>query len=192
MARFSILSTPVGDDACCVLHLPRSFPDPLAPMRGEPMGDLYPEGFAFHMAPEIPSPRVTDLIRNALGHLMVTERVKELLEAHAEAEIEYLRFTLINHKGRVVSDRFYIVNLLGALDCADMSQSRGTPHPIFPGEMQFIERLFLDEDKIPDDTNLLRLSIRPRVILIRDDLRQILEDAGITGALYLDQGEVDL
>lgn len=190
MTRFSILTTAPGSAACCIYHLPDALALPLAPARGEPVGAIYPDGLAFPMAPEVPCPRVTDVIHNALGYLMITERTKELLEAYAVAQIEYLRFTLVNHKGRVASDRCYIANVLGTVDCADLARTRGTPHPFFPSELYLVNELVLDESRIPPDVNLLRLATRPRIILIRDDLRQILVDAGITGAIFLEQGAV--
>ncbi len=38
MPRFSILTSPDDGAACCVLHLPRAYPEPLRPARGAPMG----------------------------------------------------------------------------------------------------------------------------------------------------------
>lgn len=190
--RFSLLTAPVTGDACVVLDLPDNLSTFYLLRRGVRVGAAYPDGFPFRMSAAVFSPKVTDVIPNALGLLMITERLKDLFEAHAAADIEYLRFTLLNHKGRAAPGRFYIANVVGGCDCADAARTTATPHPLFPGEAQFVERLCWDEGRIPEGVRLVRLSLLPRAFLVRDDLRRLLEGAGITGAVYEGEGEVQL
>jgi hypothetical protein len=189
MPRFSILTAQEGGGACCVFRFPKDLEDVFSAAQGERLGADYPDGLRFHMAAEAPGLRVLDVIDNALTYLMVTEKVKTLLERHATAEIEHLRFTLVNHKGRVASDRCYIVNVIGTLDAMDRYQSRGVDHPILQGQLVELHRLVLHEDRIGPETNLFRLATFPAAILIRDDLRAILDREGVTGAAYLEQGQ---
>ena len=89
------------------------------------MGDSYPDGYKFSMSKDMPGIRVPDIINNALGYWMISKKLKELLEHNAAAEIEFLRFTLLNHKRRVSSDRCFIANLVGAVDCVDRERTVG-------------------------------------------------------------------
>lgn len=189
MKRYSIFSTEGNPKYCAIYDLPDDLKDPAGPAEGERVGSDHVDGQEFRMAKEVKGIQVPDVIDNALGYLMVGERMRDLLKAHATAEIEFLRFKLLNHKGRVASDRCYIINVLGTVDCVDLDRTEGTPHAILEGQLGRITRLFLDEKRIPKELNLFRISSRPRVLIIRDDLKKAVEKEGITGVGYLELGE---
>ncbi len=182
MARYSIMTHPWDDEFCRIFHYPSGLPEIHKPAEGERMGSEFPTGLEFQMAAEAPGLRVGDVIDNALGYLMVSGRMKALLERHASVDIEFLRFTLLNHKGRLASDDCYIVNIIGTLDCVDLKKTKGHLDPMEDNKrfMQ-LRRLFLDERRIPPHANLFRISPMPTVILLRDDLQSILRQSGMTG-----------
>lgn len=183
---YSILSSQAGPDDCAVYRLPPELPCPISPSQGDPLGELYPPAQRFHMAPEVAGIRVPDVIDNALGYWMIGGRLKTLLQEHSSARIEFLRFTLINHKGRVAGDDLWIANVLGRVDCVDRRNTLGAPHPVLAGQLQRIDRLVLDPARIPPGLDLFRIDVRPRVLIVRDDLRAVLERARIDGLAFLE------
>jgi hypothetical protein len=191
VGRFSILSSIVDPRACAVYDLPDDLSHPMRLSLGERMDDLYPDDLEFRMAEEARGIRVPDLIHNALGFILVSARFEALLREHATGEIEFLPFTLRNHKGRIAGPGF-LVNPIGALDCADPTLTQGTPNPILPGQLMLIRHLVLDEARIPENRNFIRLSVSTETIAVRDDLRSTIEASGMTGVRFLDQGAVRL
>lgn len=150
------------------------------------MGNEYPVGVKFQMAPEARGTQIGDVIPNAINYLMVSRRMQELLARHATAEIEFLPFTLLNHKGRVASDDLYIANVLGTREWADMERSMGARVTTIEGDRQFehLRRLYLKDGEVDPHTNIFRVSAMPKLVLVREDLKHLFESEGITGAVF--------
>src|ERR1700674_2768198 len=104
MTEYFVLGRDLNADNCAIYENPGNLPNRHYPSRGIRMGDSYPDGYKFSMSKGMPGIRIPDIINNALGYVMISARLKELLEKHATTEIESLRFTLLNHKRRVTSD----------------------------------------------------------------------------------------
>lgn len=156
---------------------------------GRRMGDKYPVDVALHMSDSHSGIAVPDLISNGLNYCLVSAGLRELLDKEAGAAIEWLSFTLVNHKGRETPGSFYIANVLDAVDCVDERRTEARESHIKPGTFSTIFRLVLDHDRIPENSKLFRLSKKVSVMIIRDDLRRRLEDRGITGVQYINMDE---
>jgi hypothetical protein len=120
---------------------------------------------------------------------MISGRLKALLEKEAGVEIEFLPFTLYNHKGRIAAEDCFIANVIGTRDCVDMKRTRGEKSIMSPGEFEAIFLLHLDPASVPPEEKLFRLNVRPNIFIIRDDLRATFEQHGITGIRYIAMGE---
>ncbi|MGH0034603.1 MAG: imm11 family protein [Myxococcota bacterium] len=189
MADYFAITGAPNDDACAVFDHPESFEKFTWPSLGRELGAEWPEGLEYRMSPDAPGLAIPDVIDNALDYLMVSARAKALLSEHATAPIEWLRFTLLNHKGRVASDDLWIANVLTAIECVDREKTVGKPYPARPEWYFSIRELHLLEDRIDPQANCFRLAERPMVIMVRDDLRSLLESEGITGAAFHPLGE---
>ena len=194
MTSYFILRDTDAPEQCAIYDYLDSFEHIDHPARGVRMGESYPAaGIRFQMTSMVPGMKMTDVLQNALSYLMVTARMKALLEAHAKAEIEFLPFTLLNHKGRVASRECYIANVLGTVDCVDVERTEGRRSAMFPDTYDRITRLALDSARIDPKRNLFRIASQPQTFIVRDDLRAVLEKEGVTGAQYVAPGEpVDL
>jgi hypothetical protein len=177
------------DRYCGVLQRPPEMAVKSPPAKGIRAGDRYEGPQRFQMAPEIPGILVPDVIRNAVRYLMISGRTKSLLEEHATAEIEFLAFHLLDHKGRVASDDCYLGNVLGSVDCVDMERSEGTVGETRKGpRFERLTKLYLREDAIDPERNIFRIAPMPAVIVVREDLKAALEEAEITGAEFFPMG----
>jgi hypothetical protein len=86
-----------------------------------------------------------------------------------------------------------VANVLAQVGCVDRERTDGSPHPTKPERYFSIYSLHLEEDLIDSDLNLFRLAEMPEVMVVRDDLKRVFEEEGITGAAYFAMGEeVDL
>lgn len=191
MTNYFILEAQESDEYCAIYDFPDNMEDIEMPSDGSRMNGLY-EPQTFRMADEVPGLVIPDVINNALGYLMVSPPVQALLSSRATAEIEYLPFTILNHKGRP-SGNGYIVNVIGTVSCVDIEKTEGLPDPVNEGWLMSLDVLHLDQEQADRAPNIFRIDVMPRVIVIRDDLRAALQDHGVTGARYLKTGEeIDL
>lgn len=189
MSEFFILGPARDDEFCKVDMAPQDFPSLNPAKRGASMVDTWPEEAEFTMKPRHPGLMVPDVVLNPHECLMVTDRMRALLERHIDSPVEYLRFTLMNHKGRVADDSMWVVNLLDSVACADLEKTDGTESPFYPGELQDLLELHVIEEKLPTDRKIFRLGECPATILVRDDLRCAIEEAGFS-AEYFELGEL--
>ncbi len=189
MTAFSLLRPP-DDDRYCELHdLPGSIKNSVLPSRGKSVVGLFDDLRDYRMSKEAPGIQVADVIRNTFGFLMVTDRLKKVIEKHARgARIEYVRCRLLNHKGRLAGDPCFIVNVLGTVACADKSKSEGVETAIYPGEYVIARNLVLVHGRLPRDANIIRTSLFPAGVWVGDDLRSAMEHQGAT-ARFVASGE---
>jgi hypothetical protein len=187
--EYFILYHQKADRYCGILKRPADMQFKAPPARGKRAGDRYQDGQKFQMAPEIPGTEVPDVIRNAVRYLMVSARMKSLLEEHATAEIEFLRFTLLDHQGQVAKDDCYLANVLGTVDCVDMERTEGTVGETRKGvRIERLRKLYLRDEAVDPGRNIFRIAPMPAVIVVREDLKAALEAAQITGAEFFPMG----
>lgn len=86
---------------------------------GQRVGDDCPRGFGFYMDEGNPGFKLPSLIGNTLLLMMVHRDLKEVICSVNEGEIEYQSFVLYDHKKKVASRDYFIVNPLGSLGVLD-------------------------------------------------------------------------
>jgi hypothetical protein len=59
---------------------------------------------------------------------------------------------------------------------------------MLPGTFSGIYRLALDPQRISTETRLFRLKQMPSVLIVRDDLRAVLDAGGLEGLRYIAMG----
>lgn len=187
MADYFIIEADESEEFCALYDFPEEMEDIEMPADGTRMGSRY-EPQTFRMADEVPGLVIPDVINNAFGYLMVSTRLKALMAANAEAEIEYLPFTVQNHKGRPGGEGF-IVNVIGTSGCVDLQKTEGLPDPVNEGWLMSIDVLYLNEDRVDPKAKIFRIDVMPSVIIVRDDLRRLFDENNVTGVRYLRQGE---
>lgn len=93
---------------------------------GEPLKDEYPTDqsqITLKFGEDYPGIETPFFIGNAGDYLIFHKQVKEIFAKFKLPELEYLPFTLINHKNRVASTDYVFVNPLGAYDCLDYNET---------------------------------------------------------------------
>ncbi|MCY1074005.1 imm11 family protein [Archangium lansingense] len=157
--------------------------------KGVQVGEPYPPDQSVRMDKDHPGLNVPDLVSNTLRVRIVSNRLKDLLETESRARAEYVPLRILNHKRRVAAKDCFIANVLEAQDCVDMEHTKSEPSELWPDQIGALYKLYLDPARIDPHLKLFRLAKRPNTLIIRDDLRALLDGAGITGTRYVAMGE---
>jgi len=131
-----------------------------------------------------------DSLRNTDSLLVVSQALRSVIEAH-EKHVELLPVTLVAPKKKKVDAPYFIVNPLDAVDALDIGASalrwkNGGQGPSrkdggIDDSVDRIEKLVVDEKRIPADRSLFLLKHVDFVIVMRASLLAAIESAGLTG-----------
>jgi hypothetical protein len=113
-----------------------------------------------------------------------SQRLKDALTEAGAANIEYLPVQIINHKDRLASDTYFVINPLTVIDCVDGPASGATYSPINEEDIKGCKTLVLRADAIPPDALVFRMKFVAGGILMRRDLADKLVATGITGLRF--------
>jgi hypothetical protein len=176
-------AVPVGN--ACVLstveNLDRSYEMPKA----IPRAGRFPSNVLFRMSDEHPKDiGLTDSLANTDTLIVASRRLKDFLEAKQLPNVEYHRVSIINHKGRVASDDYYIVHPIHAQDCLDVQRSGCIFSPIIPTEIDLVSDLTIEESRIQQGVTLFRIKSFGRPIVVHRQLAQEIMGAGFKGIFF--------
>lgn len=130
-----------------------------------------PELATVYMDDEFGGFIATDFLANTDSILPVSKRMKEVIEAIATNEIEYLQFSLFDLKERLVSDDYFVVNIIGSIDCMDLEASKITWSKSSPGEIVDIDQFVLSADKLEEVPDLFRIKEDPGEYVVSERLK---------------------
>ncbi|NOK02202.1 MULTISPECIES: DUF1629 domain-containing protein [Myxococcus] len=146
--------------------------------------EWFPKGLVFDLSKEGGS-TLTDSIPNTFGMLVVSEKLKGILEQETPADsIEYLPIRLRTPRKKVLTTPYYIANVLGTVACMDAKKSDFSMSSIVKTQVRRFRRLALNEKKIPKDVKIFRLAEQTSLILVREDLGQRIVDEDCLGVLF--------
>lgn len=181
MTKYVLLQPISEDDAAEFSHL-QNYDDDFELHNGVSLANDFPADAAYRMSDEAPDKTALhDVLDNRDRNFVINEKVKAFLEAEGVQHVEYLPVKVLNHKDRVVKERYFVVNMLPLVDCIDMEKTKYKRNILDPELLMHLSNLTMHEEKIPDDFKLLRVKFAPYVMLIRRDLAQKLKAAGFRG-----------
>jgi len=138
--------------------------------QGESMKSKFPADAEFRMDPDFPDNTVLADTLNNIDHVIIgSERLKSFLEAQGAAELEYLKVTIRDHKGKKAA-QYFIAHPVGAIDCIDHQASGSVFSRAVKTKVDKLKRLVLRPETIDPDRKIFRVSGYPKAILVREDL----------------------
>ena len=188
---FQIETCPTEDFSLCVLSgAPKGTVTLNHRMsRGYPMGADYPSDAQWAMCERYKGIKLSTLITCVSGILVLAKQAMEVLQ-DTGVTMECLPFTLLNHKGRVASRDYFIVNLLGTLDCLDIEKSDiEWLDDQVGGEVIHVYDHVLDPRKIAGAPPVFRTKEDPYCIVLNETVAEKLRAPKPTN-LYLTELEV--
>jgi hypothetical protein len=173
----------------CVVTTPRGVADDYQLSRGVTRAADWPEGVTSAMNEDYP--KDIELADNLYGTnlIIVSGRLRNLVLADGVVGVEFLPVTILNHKNRIASADYFIVNPVGVVDCIDLEASEVKFNLIKKDLISRCKGIVLREAEIPSEAKVFRAKYLPTKILIRSDLARRLEDAGLTGLRFTDPAE---
>lgn len=180
MLRFFklIVSGKLGDPDLCMLHsLVKELGMDVARVGlGERVGNLYPADARIYMSEDAPGIKLSPLLGNTRNTLIVSSEMRAVIEKHCKNEIEYLPFTLYDHRKRVYSRDYCIVNPIGTFDCVDFQASDVLWSKKNPTELLDIKKHVLDRKKVENAPQLFRVDQDPMAYVLRYELAKEISD----------------
>ncbi|MBI2379772.1 MAG: hypothetical protein HYV16_03330 [Gammaproteobacteria bacterium] len=98
----------------------------------------------------------------------------------ANTDIEFLKISIVNHKGRLAADDYWIVNPLRIVDCIDTAQSQVTWNPIDHELISDCKDLVLKPEALADAPLVFRPKHKPSAIFMKTAFTEKLESCGLS------------
>lgn len=153
---------------------------------GISVADEYP-GVTYSMHDQYPDDLLLSDNFNVAGQILVSGKLKALLqEKLPDHAIEFLQISILNHKGRVASDDYYILHPLGLCDCIDVERSKGTWNPLQKEQLAGCEALVFKPNSIPSGLKLFRPKYWGAEVMATREFAEEVEAAGFIGLDFVD------
>jgi hypothetical protein len=178
--------TPVAAPGICRLSSMLGYDEPWDLIRGRPLQTKLPKDVRYPMNASRPrDTKLADTLANINLALVVSKRLAEFLQEKKVPGLEYIQVRIINHKGKVASPDYVLVNILALQDCLDLARSKPTYNHIVKVEIDWVEQLVFNENRIDPALPLFRIKNYYRHIIIEAKLAAEIEEQGFTGFAML-------
>ncbi|MCI0640690.1 MAG: double-CXXCG motif protein [Gemmataceae bacterium] len=145
--------------------------------RGVRIADEYPPDASLYMRDEYPGMKLSSLIGNTKSFLITSMPMKEVIDNLCKSEIEYLPLAIYNHKRRLASRDYFIINPIGGVDCLNLKASE---IEYFEGDIVGIDKYVLDTDKLEKCPDLFRIPQHLEMYVISERLAEAFQKNGFT------------
>lgn len=125
--------------------------------------------------------RLTDWVPTPFGWLLISGRFKAILEAMGAPNVEYLPIKMVNHKKRLASPDYWIVNFLVLIEAVDRSRSVFDVDAAEDDKIFSFDKLVLLDAVESKGPLIFRPKEAPRLVLVRSDLAERIQGDGLTG-----------
>jgi hypothetical protein len=159
-------------------------------------GDVLPEDLSSRL-----KFRMDDLFPDAIelsdnqvvgDQIVISGRLKtELQKVLPQDRTQYLRVTILNHKGRVAADDYSILHPREVCDCIDLAASEVKWNRISKDVIRVCKKLVIREELVPSQLQVFRLKHWPAKVLVRKALAARLEKAGYVGLDFVEPSSYD-
>lgn len=177
----------------CTLEYLKNVDEPHEIKRGFSRAADFSEEACFHMDASHPKEvKLADNIFNLDRMLVVSKSLKEIVESESPPFTEFLPVSIYNHKGRVASTEYFIINPFDLQDCIDQNQSKLKWNKIDPELISGCYNLVISPEKIEENRLLFRPKYLPTIVLVREDLVDMIKAKGFTGIRFKELDEFQI
>lgn len=151
---------------------------------GVPCGQSFPPDAVFTVDPDFPNDiRLADTFDNSKRLFIASERLKDFIASWNPVDVEFLPFTLLDHKSRPAG-KYFIVHPIHPVDALNAAESGAKRSKRNPEWIERVQTLVLDEDKIDPNRSVFKLKSYYNCILVRRDLAAAISKQGFTGVKW--------
>jgi hypothetical protein len=172
---------------------PENVPDAYELSEGVSRADGFPPDAAFRMNPSFPRDvALADAVqsRGGNGVPLVSPALRGVIEGFAPPDIEALPVTIYDHKGRVASDAYVVLNSFHVVDCLDHDRMGVVWNPLDPASIASCDGVVLDPARIDGAPALFRAKNLENRVLVRRDVAEAVRAAGLTGTFFWEPADV--
>ncbi len=177
------------DDGAVLTDVPEDGPEDFEYDLGKSLARQFPAQEEAIMVFDIDYPegiKLYDFVPALDSVLVVSSKVQDLLNRLKLENMEFLPLTLLDHKGKVASKDYSILNVIGSLEFIDMSKSDYDEDPLDEGQIARMKNLVINESKVPESAKIFRAKTMMDQFFIHDDVKIAFEEAGIKGYSLFD------
>jgi hypothetical protein len=127
---------------------------------------------------------LTDDISNMNDIKICSKRLVEFLQKADVRHLEYLPLTIINHKEKVASTEYFVVNPIGPVDALDRKASDPVYSSIEEGTINTVARIVLDPRRLDPERKVFRLQGFFDEVLIEKELADAMSAARMVGPYF--------
>lgn len=150
----------------------------------------FPDDSSFAMDADEPTKfGLTDSLSNTNQVIVASEALSEFFKKNAVPSVEYLPTKIIDHKGRLLKDKYFILHPINPVDCLNLDGVEVEYSLILPDQIDALDRIVLHEDKIPSDRVFFRCLNFSDVILVKRSFADAISAAGFTGFKWRELSE---
>jgi hypothetical protein len=176
----------ISEEGVCALTPPRGAEKLYQLKRGISRFEGWPSGVVCEMRDEFPRDIQLADNMNAAGYKVISNSIKNMLVREESNNVEFLPISILNHKGRVASRDYFILNPLGTYNCIDLDGSGVKWNTIKKDLIVSCTQLVLMDDMIPVAHKIFRPKFWPMIILLRTELAEKLSGEHFTGLYFKD------
>jgi hypothetical protein len=154
---------------------------------GTPLEAEFPKGVAFHMNPDFPNDlALGDSLLNSDMLVIGSARLRAFLSARKISQLEYLPVGIVDTKGRLSSEEYFVIHPIEPVDCLDRAQSVFKASILNPAKISEVSKLVLSEAAIPPDREIFRIAGFWNLTLVRRDLAEAITSQGFSGIRWIE------
>jgi len=121
-----------------------------------------------------------DYVLSGMPGLLISERFRLALEKGGVDNVQYIPADIEDQIGGQTYSNYFMANVIGIVDCIDMSKSKLTMRAALPDKIRDIDELHIDEPRACD-LPLFRLARKSTLVLINESLQKVLAAAALRG-----------
>lgn len=153
--------------------------------QGRPLAKVWPKDVRAGMDRDFKKATgLTDDLMNMDSVKVCSGRLVELLEKSGVKHVEYLPLTILDHKGKVASTDYFILNPVGLVDALDRKASEPDYNLIDKELINWVARTVLDPRRLDPERKVFRLAGLRLPVLVERPLAEAMKGAGMVGPYF--------
>lgn len=179
------------DPGVCVLNVIENVPDSFELSKGVSREQGFPGDALFRMNKAHPKDdRLADQLANIGSLTLVSANVAEYLRTLNLENVEFLPVAILDHKDRVASDSYFVVNPMSVVDCIDQAASDLLWGSIDKDSISGVYALELLDDFGPTP-DVFRPKHLTDVVLVSEQFVEAVQAQGFTGVDFVSLDEFE-
>ena len=154
--------------------------------RGDRIGEDWPEDATIVLR-ETSGKGLSDHLSTIQNTIFASPALAQVFrDLSPEGTVEFLPFRLLDHRERLITDEYVIINPIGTVDCLDMEASRLLRSKDDPSEVLAVNEAVLSKAKVASAPALFRIRESPAMCVFTYDAAMRIYDEDLSNVFWED------